>query len=1001
MLKHTAFSLFLFMGSHLLNAAGLADRVLILVNDATPPENGTNGLGASVFVGQYYANARGIPTANILHLNTAISEGMEYPVYVNQVESPVRAYLSANNNKMQGQILYIVPAYGVPVSFRYAGGSLAVDSVMAAMLTNPTLGNAAYNPYSLPIGTRPARFDMWSDARPVGNKIFIVSRLDGPNAIIAKGLVDKAIGAETSLTRQSGTGYFDVQGTRVPSEWQYAVDLEMQYASAASAAAGFPTVVNLQRDTGAMIHQAAVNMYDASTRTMGIYPPGTTATLSAPVSAFTEGTATVTFTGIAATTSANTLTFILTTANPSTYVKLLYPLPPFMGYDQTTYMTIQKVVGGATVASNSLLIQSGDAALAALKTLRFDIRNTGIAVVRDNATLIALTDPAAAAMNYTGLTISDKGAYIGVNGLTVTDFAGAVLWNDDFSADSRARYQWSLPGLQGANALWAWGWYGGATDAYRFVNGAIGAQLTSYTANTIRTPVNPDPAVAGIGAQRWGGAWVPMMLEEGITGTWGAVDEPYVNYYARAGNVLDHFWAGYNFGESFFIAQQALAWRVVAVGDPLYAPVIFRTGTLPVNVSVAPGPVATTGGGQPVQMTATVTGGSGNTSVTWSVNPQVGAMSASGMYTPPAAILTQQTVTITATSTEDPARNGSTTMVLPAIVMALGPLNPSAAAGKTVQFSAQVVFNQNTAVTWSISPLLGTISATGLYTAPPAIAAAQTVTVTATSLADPTKSIASTMTLLGPLTVKVTAASATLVTGQAQPCTATVTGSVNAQVTWSISPATGSISTSGVYTAPLTVVGIAIVTVKATSAADPLKSGSITFYVLPAVMVSPGTATLNGGQSQAFAAIVMLVPGPSSINWSISPQVGAISAAGVYTAPAEVTAKQTVTLTATSAADSTKSASIKVTLLAPVVVTVAAPGDTVAAGAKMQFTYTIAGGGVNTTVTWSVTAGPGSISSSGLYTAPASVTDPKAVTVKATSTADTSKSATATVTLVP
>jgi uncharacterized protein (TIGR03790 family) len=509
MLKHTAFSLFLFMGSHLLNAAGLADRVLILVNDATPPENGTNGLGASVFVGQYYANARGIPTANILHLNTAISEGMEYPVYVNQVESPVRAYLSANNNKMQGQILYIVPAYGVPVSFRYAGGSLAVDSVMAAMLTNPTLGNAAYNPYSLPIGTRPARFDMWSDARPVGNKIFIVSRLDGPNAIIAKGLVDKAIGAETSLTRQSGTGYFDVQGTRVPSEWQYAVDLEMQYASAASAAAGFPTVVNLQRDTGAMIHQAAVNMYDASTRTMGIYPPGTTATLSAPVSAFTEGTATVTFTGIAATTSANTLTFILTTANPSTYVKLLYPLPPFMGYDQTTYMTIQKVVGGATVASNSLLIQSGDAALAALKTLRFDIRNTGIAVVRDNATLIALTDPAAAAMNYTGLTISDKGAYIGVNGLTVTDFAGAVLWNDDFSADSRARYQWSLPGLQGANALWAWGWYGGATDAYRFVNGAIGAQLTSYTANTIRTPVNPDPAVAGIGAQRnWAGACV-------------------------------------------------------------------------------------------------------------------------------------------------------------------------------------------------------------------------------------------------------------------------------------------------------------------------------------------------------------------------------------------------------------------------------------------------------------------------------------------------------------
>jgi hypothetical protein len=65
------------------------------------------------------------------------------------------------------------------------------------------------------------------------------------------------------------------------------------------------------------------------------------------------------------------------------------------------------------------------------------------------------------------------------------------------------------------------------------------------------------------------------MLEEGITATWGAVSEPYATFYAPGGNVFDHLWAGYNFGESFFIAENAARWVMVAVGDPLYAPAMF------------------------------------------------------------------------------------------------------------------------------------------------------------------------------------------------------------------------------------------------------------------------------------------------------------------------------------------------------------------------------------------------------------------------------------------
>jgi uncharacterized protein (TIGR03790 family) len=111
---------------------------------------------------------------------------------------------------------------------------------------------------------------------------------------------------------------------------------------------------------------------------------------------------------------------------------------------------------------------------------------------------------------------------------------------------------------------------------YRFLPGAVGAQLTSFTALSIRTPANADPAMREMANVRWAGNWVPRMLEEGVTATWGAMNEPYAVFYAPGGNVFDHLWADYNFGGGFYIAQNALRWVMVAVGDPLYRPKISR-----------------------------------------------------------------------------------------------------------------------------------------------------------------------------------------------------------------------------------------------------------------------------------------------------------------------------------------------------------------------------------------------------------------------------------------
>jgi MSHA biogenesis protein MshQ len=67
-------------------------------------------------------------------------------------------------------------------------------------------------------------------------------------------------------------------------------------------------------------------------------------------------------------------------------------------------------------------------------------------------------------------------------------------------------------------------------------------------------------------------------------------------------------------------------------------------------------------------------------------------------------------------------------------------------ANQTSQFTATVTGTSNTAVTWSINPLVGSIL-NGLYQAPASITVAQAITVTATSVADGSKSASSVVNL--------------------------------------------------------------------------------------------------------------------------------------------------------------------------------------------------------------------------------------------------------------
>jgi hypothetical protein len=76
--------------------------------------------------------------------------------------------------------------------------------------------------------------------------------------------------------------------------------------------------------------------------------------------------------------------------------------------------------------------------------------------------------------------------------------------------------------------------------------------------------------------------------------------------------------------------------------------------------------------------------------------------------------------------------------VNPVVSLSISPAAHSISAGGKAQFNAVVSGTTNTAVSWSLSPALGTVL-NGLYTAPTSVSAPTTVQVIATSMADPTR----------------------------------------------------------------------------------------------------------------------------------------------------------------------------------------------------------------------------------------------------------------------
>ena len=312
---------------------------------------------------------------------------------------------------------------------------------------------------------------------------------------------------------------------------------------------------------------------------------------------------------------------------------------------------------------------------------------------------------------------------------------------------------------------------------------------------------------------------------------------------------------------------------------------------------------------------------------------------------------------------------------LPLSVTILNPAQDVQVGGSTGITATVVNDSLNKGVTWTVScsggqcgsvsptvssipdgPITGPqVGYTTAYTAPSTPPASNmNVTVTATSVSDPSKSAPSTITVPS-VAVNITPITASVASGGKQQFTATVIGdSSNGGVAWSLTAsfvrfppkvidcgtgACGTLSATSTgstipvtYTAPATspfpCASCGKLTLVATSAKNALASTSASIMLVPiSVTVSPNSANVAVNATQQFTATTN--DGTNSgLTWiltqngaacspgcgTIAPASTASGVAATYTPPATAPALPSVTINATSVYDHTKSASANVTL---------------------------------------------------------------------------------------
>jgi hypothetical protein len=259
------------------------------------------------------------------------------------------------------------------------------------------------------------------------------------------------------------------------------------------------------------------------------------------------------------------------------------------------------------------------------------------------------------------------------------------------------------------------------------------------------------------------------------------------------------------------------------------------------------------------------------------------------LYTAPADLPGVNPVTIHATVSPQPSGGqefaAATVTITSGVTVSVTPPTATLSVGQRASFSANVANSADTMVSWSVGGVpngnasVGQACVSGTnpcaspadpssavdFLAPNSVPANNPVALTATSNADPSRSGAAMVTIAGsagPVAVAISPAFAFVPpstgTPSTQPFFATVKGSNNSSVTWSVESAVagqgcagaacGSVDANGVYSAPTAAPSPNAIAVIATSQADSTKSASAAIAITsgPAIEVILPSSVMAG-----------------------------------------------------------------------------------------------------------------------------------------------------------
>jgi hypothetical protein len=428
------------------------------------------------------------------------------------------------------------------------------------------------------------------------------------------------------------------------------------------------------------------------------------------------------------------------------------------------------------------------------------------------------------------------------------------------------------------------------------------------------------------------------------------------------------------------------------------------------------------------QFTATIqSAGNPITAVMWSVSG-TGCSGAAcgtidtttGLYTAPQILPSPASVTVRATSQADASKSGTATATVTATftINATGPSQIDNATSSVFQATVTPAPNSSPdmSVNWSVAAApggactgagtglhqCGTIDALGNFTAatvaPPS--PGNVVRVTATSVADPSKSAFVDVVINTVIIVVLSPSSASVELETSQQFTATVGGTTNQNVIWDVDGVVGGNSTVGTitnpgsgpatYSAPVNLPSPASATITArwddpAATAQNRASVSVQLFSTISIVLSAnstvrainrrlnitGVITRQGGVAPANKAVTWRVNGIAGGNTTVGqiclPEgnrtstncfANTVSDADIlggvdYVAPANVPSPATVTIEAVSQADPSRSGSFQVTVQATVTVSVSPINSTLPTNQRQVFTAAVLGSDINT-VNWEV-----------------------------------------------